>query len=203
MQLCFLLEEKDYSKNFILTHKLEDLKKEGIISDYATISAEHLGFPLSEPGETVVYRADYAIPDLDIVIQKYEDRKFRLGKKTRIRKLWRDARPTFKDIEKFKRLRREIYNPTVAFFETSNIKEWTKQFKALNNVDTNFHVGDNNEVKNEFAYRAFLLMDHGNPGYLMTRAAIAKGKRKKLEKSLDGKYVMKIITIRKRTAKKN
>ena len=110
---------------------------------------------------------------------------------------WNDAQPNFNNIKELKGLKNIVYAPAIAFFGTSNIEQWTRELDALNSIDIDFHVENNNEIKNEFAYKAFLLMDdpHEEKGYLMTRMVVANGRLPELEQKLDGKYIRKTINV--------
>ncbi len=188
MQLCFLLEKEPNFNNSLLKCKLEKLKDEEVISDYTTIKEEFLGFPLLKPENVRVYRVDNVIIDLDRVIQKYNNGR------TNLKTVGSDWWEKINDIGRLNKIRKNFYDSATAFFRSDNIKRWTTELNALNEIDKNFHLNDNPELRNELAYEAFWLIEDCK-GYFMVRAVIADGKLPKLEEKLDGKYVRRTINV--------
>ena len=211
MQLCFLLDTSAFPiesansdrerkeaglMDSLLNRRLENLQGEGVISTYTAIEGTYLGFPLSKPANTMIYRVDGVITDLDKAVQEYESGEAQLEAELKaVRKGWENAQPTStEDVEKLRQVRKMFYDPASAFFGIDNIARWTAELDALDGVDANFHPKDDRGLKNELAHEAFLSIIYGS-GYVMARAVVPDGKLPELEQKLDGKYVRRTIDV--------
>jgi hypothetical protein len=177
MELCFLLNESEKKKDYLLNRDLENLKDEGIISKYTTIQEEFLGFPLPEPQNgIVVYRVDNLLIDLAY-----------------LKGLWGTI-PS----NRLTTIINNFCDTAIKFFGSYDISRWTAELDALNEKDKKFcpkyDPGDGKELNNELAEEAYWLI-RDFKGYTMARAVIEEGKLEELEQKLDGKYLKKIINI--------
>lgn len=178
----------------LLKTKLDRLKKEKVVSSYTVIQGTMLGFPAEKPCNTMIYRVDNVVQDLDKLIQKYGSKEeAKLEAELNAIRGWANAKiENPKEIKKIKEIRKRFYDNAKSFFGTADISRWTVELNELKGEDPKFKEEDNRGCKNKLAYEAFLAIIYGS-GYIMTRAVVADKKLPQLEQALDGKYIRRTI----------
>ena len=153
------------------------------------------------------YRIDYAITDIDSVLQRYEvlrpedaglekELKEIQGNKPRKKKRGYAALDSYElnelEIENLKKIRDVFYESAVKFFKTEDINQWTAELDALKGEDPDFKTDDDRGLKNDLSLEAFLSIIYGS-GYVMARAVV-NGEAEKL-KAFSDRYPVRIIDV--------
>ena len=179
----------------LLQKRLDRLQNKGVISGYTTIEGTYLGFPISKPANTMIYRVDNVVRDLDKVVQEYKSGEAQLESELKKVRGWQNAEITSpQEVKGVKKARKLFYDQAHAFFGTDDISRWTAEIDALDGADPSFKENDKRGCKNKLSKEAFLALIYGS-GYVMARVVVVDGKLLQFEQGLDGKYIRRTINV--------